>query len=76
MQRSKKAAASYKDLYWHSHVSLSLDDGVHILRVDHAQHPVAENARCCGFHHDEDQDGKKAANKTFIQTFTLGSSKK
>ena len=44
----------------HSHVSLSLDDGVDILTVDHTQHPVAEHARGCGFHHDEDQEGNTA----------------
>lgn len=43
----------------HSHVSLSLDDGVHILGVDHAQHPVTEHAGRSGLHHDGDQDQKQ-----------------
>lgn len=46
-------------------MSLSLDDGVHILRVDHAQHPVTEHARCCGLHHDEGQ-GEEAADMNFL----------
>lgn len=41
-------------------MSLSLDDGVNILGVDHAQHPVAEHARCCGLHHDGDQNERPA----------------
>lgn len=45
---------------WYSHVSLSLDDGVNILRVDHAQHPIAEHVRCRVLHHDDEQAEKTA----------------
>lgn len=38
------------------HVSLSLDDGVDVLGIDHAQHPAAEHTRGTGFHHDEALD--------------------
>lgn len=33
-------------------MSLSLDDSVHVLRVNHTQHSAAEHARCCGLVHD------------------------
>lgn len=52
---------------WYSHVSLSLDDGIDILRVDHAQHPVTEHARGCGLHHDEDQDIKAAKRNLYLE---------
>lgn len=48
-------------------MSLSLDDGIDILRVDHAQHPVAEHARCCGLLHDEDQDIKAANTNLYLE---------
>ena len=43
-------------------MSLSLDDRVHILRVDHAQHPVTEHARRRGLHHDGHQNLKDIQN--------------
>lgn len=68
VQRSREATSAHRVItIWYSHVSLSLDDSVNILRVDHAQHPVTEHARCRGLHHDEHQDKKKAANTTFVQ---------
>lgn len=52
---------------WHSHVSLSLDDGVNILRVDHAQHPIAEHIRCRVLHHDDEQAEKTAIGNIYSQ---------
>lgn len=42
----------------YSHVSLSLDDGVHILGVDHAEHPVTEHAGGCRLHHGDRKAAK------------------
>lgn len=46
----------------YSHVSLSLNDCIHVLRVDHAQHPVTENARRRGLLHGQHQDRKAKDN--------------
>ena len=37
-------------------MSLSLDDGINVLGVDHAQHPVAEHPGGRGRRHDPDND--------------------
>lgn len=53
-------------------MSLGLDDGVDILRVDHAQHAVTEHTRACELLHDEDlQATRKAGSETITQRWRL-----